>query len=345
MITRGHFIGEIVDALAGISERIEMRNRLGITDMSVFAEVFVAGLLNEVLGTDLKTLNDERPNEPGLDLGDSSGLYGIQVTASATSQKVRHTLGTLTAEQAKTFERIVVFCLGRKQGSYSVQGPFPHGVAFDENADIWDFTDVARMALGLPLDQLQGVHGYVRQNTVRMLVELEVPDEKGVCPTNGYDLWEVRPPLQVGDGSAYIAFYQRRYNTLDDAEQDELLDALPELARKLRRLPRLTREFLATLIERREERDPRRERGEFSIHLELNKVVREFHGNVKEELDLLIYEGLVDVDADDPAELGPPEVFVNLTDCIALREGLVDFIEHRGLNVRQVIGAADLSAF
>lgn len=185
----------------------------------------------------------------------------------------------------------------------------------------------------------------MRQNTVRMLVELEVPDEKGVCPTNGYELWEVRPPLQVGEGTAYIAFYEKRHSKLDEAEQDELTEALLELSRKLRRLPRLTREFLATLIERREERDPRRDSRDFSIHLELNKVVREFHGDVKEELDLLVYEGLVDVDGDDPPELGAPEVFVDLTDCVALRECLVAFIEDRGLNVRQVIGATDLSAF
>lgn len=78
---------------------------------------------------------------------------------------------------------------------------------------------------------------------------------------------------------------------------------------------------------------------------ELNKVLRECGGKVKEELDLLIYEGLVAVDGEDPHESGAPEIFIDLTDCIPVREGLVDFIESRGLTVRQVIGGADLSAF
>lgn len=345
MITRGHFIGEIVDAFTGISERVETRNRLGITDMSVFTEAFVGELLNAVLGTDLHSLNDERPNEPGLDLGDTGGRYGIQVTATASSQKVRHTLDALTAEQAKAYERIVVFCLGKKQTSYSVEGPFKHGVTFDPEKDIWDFTEIARMVLALPLDKLQAVHQVVRRNTVQLLVELEVPDGKGRYPTNGYDKWEARPPLKCGDGKAFLKFYEKKFDELEDETKVEIEKALPTLAKKLRRLPRVTREFLAMLIERREHREPRRNSRDAAIHAELNKVLRECGGKVKEELDLLIYEGLVDVDGEDPHESGAPEIFMDLTDCIPLREGLVDFIKSRGLTVRQVIGGADLSAF
>lgn len=345
MITRGHFIGEIVDSLSGISERIEMRNRLGITDMSVFAEVFVAELLNAVLGTDLQSVNTERSNEPGLDLGDKRGQYGIQVTATASSNKVKHTLDALTEEQAKTYARIVVFCLGKKQGSYSVVGPFKHGVTFDPEKDIWDFTEVARLVLALPLDRVQAVHEVVRKNTARFLVDLEVPDEQGHYQTNGYDKWEARPQQQCGDGTAFLRFYEETFGVLNDAEKSDLQQALPRLARKLSRLPRITREFLATLIERRELRSPRRNSRDVSIHIELNKVTREFLGNAMEELDLLIYEELVDVDGDDPSESGPPEVFIDLTKCLPLREGLLRFLKSHNLTVRQVIGGADLSAF
>ena len=345
MISRGHFIGEIVDELATLTEQVEIRNRLGITDLSVFSEVFVAELLNAVLGCRLSTLNEDRPNTPGLDLGDAGGLFGIQVTAKADSGKVRHTLTTLTPEQAHAYDRIVVFCLGKKQGYYSVEGPFANGVTFDTEKDVWDFTEVARMIMALELDKLQAVHKVVRDNTARLRVELEIPDETGHYKTNGYDQWEARPAMQCGDGAAFISHYEAEFCALDDAAKVVASKSIRTLASKLRRIPRISREFLSMLIERRESRAPRRKGREYSIHVEYLKVEREFHGNLKQELDLLVNEGLIDVDWEDPNESGPPEIFVDLTRCIELRQGLLGFIKSKQLSVRQVIGGADLSAF
>jgi hypothetical protein len=38
MITRGHFIGEIVDELSSVANQIASRSKLGLLDLNVFSE-------------------------------------------------------------------------------------------------------------------------------------------------------------------------------------------------------------------------------------------------------------------------------------------------------------------
>lgn len=92
MIERGHFIGEIVDAWSDISGQVQMRGKLGLTDLSIFLEDFFKTTLSHILGLSLENLNGERSNFPGLDLGAKSNGWAFQVTSSKTSSKINKTL-------------------------------------------------------------------------------------------------------------------------------------------------------------------------------------------------------------------------------------------------------------
>ncbi|EEY1838289.1 SMEK domain-containing protein, partial [Escherichia coli] len=49
MITSGYLIGQIIDDLSNIAQQAKVRNKLGHTDLSVFAENFFKDILNETL--------------------------------------------------------------------------------------------------------------------------------------------------------------------------------------------------------------------------------------------------------------------------------------------------------
>lgn len=72
MLTRGYFIGEIVDALSDVAGQVSTRSRLGLTDLNKHAEDFFKTILNHLLSISLVNLNADRSNEPGLDLGDKA---------------------------------------------------------------------------------------------------------------------------------------------------------------------------------------------------------------------------------------------------------------------------------
>ena len=82
---------------------------------------------------------------------------------------------------------------------------------------------------------------------------------------------------------------------------------LVKLGRRLRRLPRVTREFLVMLFERKSPRKSKRFDGSFET-VRLDTVKREYGGRPEEwqgELGLLEDEEFVQVDGEDPYENGP----------------------------------------
>lgn len=81
MITRGYFIGEIVDALSDIKGQISTPNRLGLTDLNSYLEDFFKVILNHLWTLSLENLNAERSNFPGLDLADKANGWAFQVTS------------------------------------------------------------------------------------------------------------------------------------------------------------------------------------------------------------------------------------------------------------------------
>lgn len=345
MITRGHYIGEIVDELSSISEQVKLRNKLGMTDLTVIVENFFRDLLNATLGAQLENLNKSRSNEPGLDLGDEKIGLGIQVTSTASSDKVNKTLEKITADQSARYQKFVVLTVGKKQSSYTLKPALLVKHKFNED-NIWDIDALARQVVSLEIDRLQEVHRIVRANTVRLRIELEVPDDDGKYPTSGFDHWEPRIAPKPGSGESFLKFYDTEYQELDEADRVKVRKAITKLANRLILLPRITREFLAMLFERRERGQSRRHPSASTAHLLLSKVQREYRGSdLQGELSILEHAGFVDIEGEDPHEYGPPEIIISISRNDDLLGGFVDYVEKSGHSFRKVIGEADLSAF
>lgn len=64
MITSGYLIGQIIDEFSALGEQAKLRNRLGLSDLSVFSENFFRDILNIVENLDLINTNEDRANEP-----------------------------------------------------------------------------------------------------------------------------------------------------------------------------------------------------------------------------------------------------------------------------------------
>lgn len=343
MLTRGYFIGEIVDDLATLGAQVKMRNAIHMFDLTVAAENFFKDVLDILLDANFKNLNTERSNEPGLDLGDENKKIGIQVTSSASTGKVNHTLEKITADQAGRYEKIVVLGMNPRQRTYSIDPALAAKYQFTSD-DIWDLDTVARKAFDLPIDRLQNLYNYVRSSSARLKIELEVPDENGKFPTSGYDMWEERAKPKIGDGKAFCSFVVELGADAPDIK--EVQKALKTLGADLSRLPRLTREFLTMLYERRE-RGKSGRYGDGWGHLLLSKVEREYRGDdLKGELDILKHANFLEVNGEDEYECGPPEIGVRIpTELEDLELEFARFVEEKGLGFKNVIGSVDLSAF
>lgn len=344
MISRGYFIGEIIDDLTGIASQVDNRCMLGLTDINLFLENFFREVLNRVLGTNLLNLNADRSNEPGLDLGDQAARIAFQVTSQKTSAKVNETLKKLTQPQLDDYDKIHLLVIGTKQRSYTLDSDLCKKASFKET-DIWDIRDICKKAMDLPLDELRSLCDYVKAEVVRVKIELEVANAEGKFPTSLLDYVESIPKPQLSAFTKYYQF-QKDAEEMYEFSLEEVKADFEVLISKLSRLPRITREFYAFLLE---SRDPER-RGLFEPsafrfnHDRLLRMCR--YPDIDGELRLLENENLADTNPPDDVGQSPyVRIFIPAKYSPAFHYELTSFAEQRKVPLRKLMVTLDFSDF
>jgi uncharacterized protein YeeX (DUF496 family) len=252
MITRGYLIGEIIDSLSTISSQVNMRCKLGLTDLNKYSEDYFCKLLNMIMGTSLKNANDNRSNEPGIDLIDSNSKIAFQITSTATSAKVNKTLKA--AKEHQNFN-IFILIIGEKQTSYSLDESLTKRWNFN-NDNILDLNDLAKNIIPLNISILDNIYKYIRKEFSKIKIDLEIPDSEGNYETSITNYIESSPKLKLGKTGTFIKFIfngtdEDSINDIDNFKTD-VYESIEKLANELIRLPRITREFYAFIIDRSE---------------------------------------------------------------------------------------------
>jgi len=258
MITRGHYIGQIIDELTAVSHQVESRAGLQLYDLNRYLEDFFKDVLNIVYEYKLVNLNEERSNNPGLDLGDEGAKVAFQITSTKSSVKINKTLEKAAAQISK-FPTIYVLILVEKQGSYNaLNNTFATPFKFKSNEHILDIGDVLKKVLSLPIERLQRLHDLVSKEVARVKIELEVPDKSGKYQTN-IDAFIEKIPRErfEGAGSYYkhlLTEAKKQKSTYDVSEEDVVKD-LNKFIKNIKKLPRISRQFYAFLLDRGEWHD------------------------------------------------------------------------------------------
>ena len=265
-------------------------------DLNKVLEDFFKTSLNHLYGLSLENLNQDQNNYRGLDLGDKSKKWAFQITAENTSKKINNTLTKLTDQQINDFPEIKVLIIGRKQTSYTLDEKQCGRSSFSK-ADIWDIDTLCKRCMDLPLDVLQTLYEHVRSELTRVKIELEIPDQDGKFPTSMADFIESVPKPQLTDCKIFYAFLDGQGITeapIEDTQQDFTL-----LSECLAQLPRITREFLAVMIERREtERRPGISREGMEINNDKLERISNYR-DTKGELRLLMAYDFISYDDPD----------------------------------------------
>ncbi len=155
LLKQQDLINRLRDELAHIVAQTDGNAAMGLTDHNRIAEDLVCGLMREILGyRGLSNLNaTERKSFPAIDLADFHERIAVQVTASSDLKKVKTTIGKFLKHGLDaSFDRLILYVLGRKQGSYSqaaIAKAAAERLSFDGVSDILDFTDLLEAAFHL----------------------------------------------------------------------------------------------------------------------------------------------------------------------------------------------------
>jgi hypothetical protein len=278
MITRGIIIGKLIDDLSKLQGQIEFRCQVGLTDLNKYCEDFFKEALNICYGYNLKNLNADRANEPGLDLGDKKNKIAYQITSISTSDKVNKTLEAINDEQLNDYEVVKVFILGKKQGKYdAVKDELKTKCSF-EISDIVDISDLCKQTISLRYDDLYSLYKLFEKEFQIVITEIEIPNKEGKYPTSFIDKLEVVPNTICENANKFLDEY---------SEND--ISKITKVFNELGKLPRVTRDFLEVIIKTGENSD-----GNFEIdYRELKRKLRISESELAEELGILIKRGFV----------------------------------------------------
>jgi hypothetical protein len=254
MITRGYFIGQIIDELTAVSQQVKSRSGLQLFDLNRYLEDFFKDILNIVYGYKLINLNEERSNNPGLDLGDEVAKVAFQVTSTKSSSKVNETLKK-AANQVGKFPKIFVLVLQDKQGSYTLDTALTKPFGFIAEEHILDVGDVLKKVLSLQIEQLQRLHDLVSKEVARVKIELEVPDKHGKFQTNIDSFIEQIPRERfegINNYYGHLVSEAAKEKATYDVIQEDVEKDFKKFIKKLKGLPRISRQFYAFLLDRGE---------------------------------------------------------------------------------------------
>lgn len=155
-----NLINEFQTLLAQLRREVESASAMQLYDTHKIAEQVICGVMRELYGfAGLRNLNAEHGNFPGIDLADDVGRIAIQVTATADLSKIKDTLKTFLKHGLhKRYERLIVYILTAKQGSYSqsaIDAITNGNFSFSADTDIVDYRDLSgRVPFASPV-QLQ----------------------------------------------------------------------------------------------------------------------------------------------------------------------------------------------
>ncbi len=145
-----------------LARRIETRGKLNILDFHLHSEPFYQHFFNLLFGWNLINLNTVKQNVEAIDLLDASEKIIIQVSATATVQKVESALTKdLSAYSCYRFKFISI----SKPADELRKKMFnnPHNLSFTPATDIYDIVSILREVNALQIDPLKRIYEFIKK--------------------------------------------------------------------------------------------------------------------------------------------------------------------------------------
>ncbi len=165
-MNRPDYYNVIEERLSILAYRISLRGKLNILDFHGHSENFYQHFLNEVYGWRVINENENKPNVEAIDLIDHTNKFVIQVSATATKQKIEN---SLSKDSVKNFNGYTFkFVFIGKEADVLRKGTFrnPHNINFIPSADIIDVVSIMKKIKGLNSDDQKKVYNFVKKELI-----------------------------------------------------------------------------------------------------------------------------------------------------------------------------------
>ena len=161
-MNRSHYFNCIEERLSGLATRLEMRGGLNILDLHLHSENFYQHFFNVLFGWNLQNLNAVQQNVAGIDLVDTERKIIVQVSATATKQKIESALAKdLSQYKDYSFKFISISKSAKDLRTKTFSNP--HNLIFSPTKDIFDIPSLLALINDMDIDQLSVVYEFLKK--------------------------------------------------------------------------------------------------------------------------------------------------------------------------------------
>lgn len=159
-MNRSKYFDFIESKLSLLATRLEMRGGLNILDLHLHSENFYLHFFNLLFGWKLQNLNAVHQNEAGVDLVDTTSNIIVQISATATKQKIESALAKdLSNYKGYTFKFISISKDAKDLRTKKFSNP--HNLTFLPARDIFDIHTLLSKILVMDIDQQKKIHEFL----------------------------------------------------------------------------------------------------------------------------------------------------------------------------------------
>jgi hypothetical protein len=180
----------INDLIARWIARIQLSNATNFFDINRVAEDIGMQILNKVYNYELRNLNYEEKNYPGIDLGDIKNKIGFQITSRIDAKKIKDSLEKFIKKGVKKYSAGIYFLiltnekLNFNRNQKQIFADIYHG--FDPDKHILTVTDLKQDIL-----HLYNKSHDTRFDIIKKLLEKEFADQAKKEDELVSTLWEL----------------------------------------------------------------------------------------------------------------------------------------------------------
>lgn len=230
-MNRSLYFNFIEEKLNFLALRIDSRGRLNILDFHGHSENFYQFLLNEVYGWSVTNENEIKQNVEAIDLIDHTNKFVIQVSATASKQKIESSLSkeSIKNYMGYTFKFISI----ARDANVLRKDTFknPHSIFFNPGEDIIDKNSILSNIRGLCITDLKRIFNFIKNElvpefdtmkiesnlaTVINILSKEDWDKKeAITTTNSYEIDRKISYNKLNSAKTIIDDYSVHYGRVD----------------------------------------------------------------------------------------------------------------------------------
>ncbi len=161
-MNRSEYFDFIESKLSLLATSLEMRGGLNILNQHLHAENFYLHFVNLLFGWELQNLNAIHQNAASVDLIDTANNIIVQVSATATKQKIESALSKdLSSYKGYSFKFISISKDAKDLRTKTFANP--HNLMFAPDKDIFDIPSLLVLISPMDIDRLKEVYEFIKK--------------------------------------------------------------------------------------------------------------------------------------------------------------------------------------